>query len=637
MLNQRIVEKSSKDFRHDINALRALAVLGVVLYHYKVPLLNGGFAGVDIFFVISGYLMTKTIVNTIESGSFSLKSFYSRRINRILPALLFLVTAVLAISFFIYLPIGFRDLAKNALGSILFFSNLLYYKKDYFDASTETNVFLHTWSLSVEWQFYMLLPLLLLLISKFIDVSKKQFRLFFITITFLCFLVSMIAKNYWPSASFYLFPTRSWEMLVGGIAFLTEDFFKKNTPKETTYVAYLLLIFSLFWLSPTMEWPGFWTIIPVLGTFVIIVTNDKSIGIIKTQWIQFFGNISYSLYLWHWPLLVVASYLGFHDGIQTSTILIALSVAMAFFSTTYVESNKMLPTRSILIATFSISVLTACLTFFDTNDFLFRRDSIQISRYALDHSRELDIQFGTPDCFISSGTNNYNKSECLKIERDKKNYLLLGDSHSAHLSQSLRSNFDALNINMNQASSSGCMPLLNTVGQERCTDLIDYIYSKYLPTYASEIDGVIISANWIDGNIETLIPDIQKTIDYLVKLRIPIILIGQNETYLLPYATIAAREVNGNKNLSNKFINRKSREINSLLKSQFPKYYVDIYNTIMIKQISSLKVPYMFDENHFTKYGADLVSLRILTNANFKNFVNIKRKDLKTNRTFGSS
>lgn len=156
-------------FRHDINALRALAVVSVLFYHFNVPFFNGGFSGVDVFYVISGYLMTKIILEGFDRNQFSLLTFYKKRVQRIVPALTFLVVVVLACCFFTYMPDDYQEVARNGSFSLLFISNIAYsFVGSYFGNSADNNIFLHTWSLSVEWQFYLLLPLVLLYCNRYL-------------------------------------------------------------------------------------------------------------------------------------------------------------------------------------------------------------------------------------------------------------------------------------------------------------------------------------------------------------------------------------------------------------------------------------------------------------------------------------
>src|SRR4051812_13526812 len=179
---------SKANFRYDINVLRAFAILGVMFFHYKVPLFQGGFSGVDIFFVISGYLMSRIIINSIDRREFSFKDYLGKRLKRIVPALLFLIFVLAIVGFFLYLPEDYKINQKNATSSLLFFSNISYFlNSNYFDPSSDTNILLHTWSLSVEWQFYLIYPFFLLLLYRLIK-NRRLLLLFFIAFTLAIFI-----------------------------------------------------------------------------------------------------------------------------------------------------------------------------------------------------------------------------------------------------------------------------------------------------------------------------------------------------------------------------------------------------------------------------------------------------------------
>lgn len=206
-------------FRKDINGLRAVAVIAVVLFHFNNEWLPGGFAGVDVFFVISGYLMTKIIFEGVENGTFSILAFYSSRAKRIIPALAVCCLVLVLFGWFFLSVIDYEVLSKHVLSSITFLSNIVYAtEQGYFDSSSHEKWLLHTWSLSVEWQFYLLFPIFVYFLLKIMSYGKA--RIAVLITTAFSFLISAIATDIWPSYSYFLLPTRAWEMLVGGIAYL---------------------------------------------------------------------------------------------------------------------------------------------------------------------------------------------------------------------------------------------------------------------------------------------------------------------------------------------------------------------------------------------------------------------------------
>lgn len=297
-------------FRSDINGLRAIAVIAVVLYHFSVPRFEGGFLGVDVFFVISGFLMTGIIFRGIEKGGFSILTFYKYRARRIIPALAVLCFVLLAVGWFVLLPSEFRALGKEAAASIGFFSNISFWREaGYFDVRSLEKWLLHTWSLSVEWQFYLLYPLLLVALTKWLPAAWV--RRWIIVGTGLSFAVCIYlsAPTKWPTAAFYLLPTRAWEMLAGAIVYLYPIRASGRTRTALEWTGLALIAFGLFRFNAQMMWPGWLAIVPVGGTALIIAAARDS-WVTGSKPAQFIGKISYSVYLWHWPMVVALSYYG---------------------------------------------------------------------------------------------------------------------------------------------------------------------------------------------------------------------------------------------------------------------------------------------------------------------------------------
>ncbi len=615
-------------FRYDINALRAIAVMGVVLFHFKVPYFSGGFSGVDIFFVISGYLMSKIIINGLKTDSFSIIGFYNKRGQRIMPALIFLVLVLIVINFFIYLPIDYQLLTKNATASLLFYSNILYfsYSRDYFDASSTNNILLHTWSLSVEWQFYLILPIVLYVFNRFFKNDKNKYLILFTITTILIFVFALIISHHNPSASFYLLPTRAWEMLLGGIAFLVEDKVRWRFKSIAAITGYIILIICFSTLNESMTWPGLFTLIPVSATFLIIVSNYNSFKFLKVEVTQLIGKISYSLYLWHWPIYVMGSYLGVQISSSTIIIFLALSILMALISYRYIENIKINTPKNVIITLSILLLITCSFTFKSLNEVLFKKKTILISNYRENHKTEANRQLNRDTCYVTTAgkdIKDYNKEQCLCIKEGERNVVLIGDSHSAHFSQSLRETLQGKGVHLIQISLSGCLPILKKNGISRCHEMIDYFYFNYLPKNINKIDGVIISANWINSkdSKDQLVVNLKGTVAYLKKLNVPVVIFGQNETYTMSYPAIAAREYEYNSRLSDKYLDAKSFAMNNILKAELRQNYIDIYSLNNFPKISPSLSPYMADDNHFTKYGADCVVADILKDKMFLDFI----------------
>lgn len=602
--------RSGTYFRYDINALRAIAVIAVVCYHYKVGLLGGGFSGVDVFFVISGYLMTGIIRKSQEQHTFSYFHFLRKRLQRIAPALIFLVLLISLAGFFIYFPRDFKINAGSALASLLFYSNIQYLTTGYFDTVSELNIFLHTWSLSVEFQFYLLYPLLLIALRKRLNTVALEI---FIPLTVFFFAVSVLLSASHPVWSFYLLPTRSWELLAGTLVFFVKERFSASYySKYLALTGYILLATCFVTLKSTMIWPGLYTLLPVAATCMVIYANHKFL-ILETKLIQLTGQISYSLYLWHWPVFVIARYTGFEITPLSQVVLLLISFVMASMSYKLIEDRPPAAGRLVVVTALSLLIVFCC-TRFNLNQIMFRHKTLAIADYEVTHTQEKQAQFSEGKCFISGESfKTYDKALCLGITADRPNILLIGDSHAAQLSASLRKLLEARHINLLQSTASGCLPLLRNYGSGGCTRLIDYIYRDFIVHHAAHIDGVLLTANWARGNYdkEILTDDLSTTLRYLKKYKLKVLLIGQTECYTIPYPDIVAREVQYNTKVSQYYINPEGLLVNKILRTDFPEYYVNIYNAGPAPGLKLNQVPYLFDENHMSPYGADLALARI--------------------------
>lgn len=322
------------NFRKDINGLRAFAVIGVLLFHFNPSWMPGGFAGVDVFFVISGFLMTGIIFRGIEQNNFSILNFYVARANRIIPALALLCIVLMVFGWFYLTPMEYRALGKHAASSVGFVSNFIYLTEGgYFDAVSHEKWLLHTWTLSVEWQFYIIYPLILVAMRKFLSIRTMKSIL--IVGTVLGFIFSVIATYKLPNASYYLFPMRAWEMMIGGVAYLYPFTLQENRKKIVEWIGLILVVSSYFLISAENSWPGYLALIPVLGSFLIIQAQRNNSWITGNILFQKLGTWSYSIYLWHWPLVVIIYTFALPE--YYIYLGMALSILLGFLSYKYVE------------------------------------------------------------------------------------------------------------------------------------------------------------------------------------------------------------------------------------------------------------------------------------------------------------
>ena len=360
-------------YRAEINGLRGISVIAVVFYHaqfliFGKDFFQGGFLGVDIFFVISGYLITSIILDEYyKYGKFSFKNFYLRRARRLLPALLVISFVSLIIGFAVLYPVAMKEFSNSVLASLLFVSNYFFHfeGQNYGADNSILQPFLHTWSLSVEEQFYIFFPIIIFIcLRKFNDKLNFLLLLGFIISFFLC----MIANQLYTSINFYSFPTRGWELLSGSILANLErknyNFKFIHLSNKLSLLGLFLIIFSFLYFDfNNFSHPSLLTIIPVFGTMLIIwfCRDDNSFTgkILKNKYLVGVGLISYSLYLWHFPILSFLEISNLKVFTYHKIIFILVSIFLSIITYLYVEkpfrNAKIINSKNFLKLIFSMS------------------------------------------------------------------------------------------------------------------------------------------------------------------------------------------------------------------------------------------------------------------------------------------
>ena len=323
------------EYRKDIDGLRALAVIPVVLFHLGIPAFSGGYVGVDVFFVISGYLITGIIVRDIEKGNFSLVNFYERRIRRIFPALFMVLVITTMVSYKVYSPSELMRYSKSLASISLFSSNFLFLRESgYFSPSAEIRPLLHTWSLSIEEQFYIFFPILLTFSFKYLRKPVVPI----IIAAILSFTANIILVSEYKEMVFFMLPTRAWELCLGGILALNliPKLSNNNINNWLSLIGLMMLIFSVFKYDSITVYPGLAASIPCLGAALMIYTGDKHTIIARLlsfRGFVFVGLISYSLYLWHWPTIVLfKNFKVLPITLENQLAILLFSVLLSFFS-----------------------------------------------------------------------------------------------------------------------------------------------------------------------------------------------------------------------------------------------------------------------------------------------------------------
>jgi peptidoglycan/LPS O-acetylase OafA/YrhL len=335
--------QEAMDYRREIDGLRALAVLPVILFHAGFETFSGGFVGVDVFFVISGYLITTIILAELEQGKFSIVNFYERRARRILPALFLVMLVCIPFAWFFLFPQDLLSFSKSLVSVSLFLSNVFFWsKRGYFGEATELKPLIHTWSLSVEEQYYLFFPLLLMLFERRVILRNRLLFALFVCSFALCVWLSAVHQD----SAFFLLPTRFWELLVGSFVaiylFKNSKSCQPNEIKEEFFGALgiLLILYSVFFFDKSTSFPSYFALVPVLGTALVIVFAKESSyagKILGFKGVVFVGLLSYSAYLWHQPIFAFARHAYSELSFNFLVSLIALTFVFSYISWRYVE------------------------------------------------------------------------------------------------------------------------------------------------------------------------------------------------------------------------------------------------------------------------------------------------------------
>lgn len=455
-------------YRPEIDGLRAIAVLSVLFYHaeiffWGVNPFKGGFIGVDVFFVISGYLITLILLKELNANKFSLTRYYERRARRILPVLFFVMLVTIPLGIHFLTPEPLKEFGKSLLASTLFSSNFLFYKLGgYADQPNALKPFLHTWSLSVEEQFYLVFPATLYFLWRF---SKKSISLLLITGSIFSLILAQWGAQHHPDAAFYFFPTRAWELLIGGVLAELEYNGKCTSQRALTkifpFIGLMLIVYATVVFRETMLHPGFITLIPVSGTCLIIWFargNDPISKLLSTKFFVGIGLISYSLYLWHTPILAFAriSSINAIDNFAKISCLL-LSAILAFFSWYFIEGPfrdyKKIKTKTIVtvLSVTSIFIMFFGIVFAKTNYFSAPMP-LELGKIWKREYQEEALRQNGLIC------NNLEPAQACRFGPvDAKTiWYVNGDSHAAVLAPSLYEKIDFKNQALVNFTNPGC-------------------------------------------------------------------------------------------------------------------------------------------------------------------------------------
>ena len=538
-------------YRPEIDSLRAISVLVVIFFHAELAIFSGGFVGVDIFFVISGYLITSIILNDLKTNSFVLTSFYKRRARRILPALYVVTLAVLILSICFFLPIFLISSAKSALSVPIFLSNFYFwFERGYFGTPYEFKPLLHTWSLAVEEQFYIFFPILLIVLFKFRKVFLIGFILF---IFFISLIGSYYVTQLHTDTAFFLPFTRIWEILIGVFCAFTLNSNRSDLNKTIINQSYFnadilsllglaMIMFCVLYFDSTMLYPHIYALLPTIGCMIFILFSNKSKVIkyiFEVKPLIWLGLISYSLYLFHFPIFAFAKYLNIFDEnkIKFSLLALIISIISYFFIERPFRNFRIISDRLLI----KFSIIGAIIIILFSSLIIYSNGFINFYH---EDDKKILIQTINYDQYIQE---NFTRYENNKFEKNnKKKVLLIGDSQAKDFLNIIieSGKFDDYQFSTKSIDSECGNLFLNDFEQfnkyinkkrRSLCDLRGRYEGKEFREIINNSDEIWLSSEWRYWVIDNL----QKSIDNLkTEFEIPVKVIGKKH-----FGTIEIREL----------------------------------------------------------------------------------------------
>ena len=502
------------DYRPEIDGLRAVAVLSVLFHHLAPSALAGGFVGVDIFFVISGYLITSQIYKEALDGHYSLRQFYKRRINRIVPALMTMIAATMAVGVIILSPSDLVRLAKSAAFAGFGLSNFYIWHAygNYFKAVSAEAPLLHTWSLGVEEQFYAIWPLLILLLLKF---NKRYWLGIFAVLTVGALAISQVGTLYFATASYYLLPCRFFELMIGGMLALIAAHRQSESRlySELSSVAGFALIgVSLGCLDSASFFPGINALWPCLGAALLIWSGSNSHltqKLLTARPLVFIGMISYSIYLWHWPIVSYLNYFNIQIGPAIALAVAAAAILLAWLSWKFVEvpmrrSGASQSFSRVLVRRFALSVgalLCVCAAIISLRGIPQRFDA-RVTRF--EQMMDAEPEKLRHNCHVPSARYYTPPNPICRLgaEKDLLDGILIGDSYANHFTGMIDVMAKAEGISIMDYTMDACPPILgyNTGrGWVKSRNCLQHNEIAYALIASGRYKRVILAGWWPNG------------------------------------------------------------------------------------------------------------------------------------------
>lgn len=615
-------------YRPDIDGLRAVAIVPVVAYHLRLPLVTGGFAGVDVFFVISGFLVGSLILREIGAGAFTFADFYRRRIARIVPALLAVAVATLGAGWRFLPPPDYEQLALSVLAAVGSVSNIFFWQRtSYFDPALDGAPMLHTWSLGVEEQFYVVAPVLLLLATRLRAAALKAAVA---GVSALSFVLCVAATSRAPEAAFYLLPFRFWELGLGLlVALRLVPVPRRRVARAGAGLTGLALIAAstLVYTSAT-PFPGVAALAPCLGAAMVIhagLDGEPALPNRLLGWgpVRFVGLVSYSLYLWHWPFIVLqtsdAAFFADGDKLRSKLGLFAIVFTVAVLSWRFVERPAREAARgrpaSVIVPWASAAALVAavCGVVLAFSGFADRYppEAARLAAYPADDFGH----FRRKRCFITQEDRlaDFDARACLAPAPDKPNELLLGDSHAAHLWHGLSSVLPG--VNFEEAAVAGCPPTIVDPGRSKpfCRDVMDGVYASLKDRPPAKL---ILAARWRPNDVEPL----AETLRRVRAMGVRTVLIGPIVQYGYALPRLLADGIRfGDPDRASRFRDREAEALDVRLGALARSAGVDYISLQALLcgsdrcvTLDDERAPLQFDGGHLTAGGSTFVARKLV-------------------------
>lgn len=654
---------ANSKFRSDIQSLRAIAVLLVIFNHGDFKFFEGGYIGVDIFFVISGYLISSNVENDLIAKRFSFSEFYARRAKRIFPALFFTLALSTLGAWILMLNQDIATFGSSLTYASLFASNIYFTQDvDYFTSSSSVHPLLHTWSLAVEEQFYILFPIFLFSIKKFSNAISHRIAIGLLLVSF---LICIIGSQNFPIPNFYSLITRSWEFLLGYSLVVYGERIKKSlniygAQKQLGNWGLLFIAIGLMLLKNETPYPSAWTLLPVIGAMLVILDNRANSQhlILSNKILVFIGGISYSLYLAHFPIFTFSKLYESSSGINIAMeIQLLLILAAAYFSYYFVESPlrhaKATNTKVICISIITISAFSAL-----------GQSLMSLSQHWKPMSEQ---QLNVISKFEKNHENSYweictKSPPCTGGDQHAKNKIVLwGDSHAYSLYRTLSDRMEQLNLKLVVYTNGICPPIFETSVKARSNECM----SKNLKIFNeiredSTIKGIVLVARWAwylnvqpfnngQGGIgdkkstflereystndrkKYILSSIEDSLDKIANIRTPVFVVDTipEPGWNVLKKSLYLNDTIGNIEASMRYPVKSFNTRNEVADKLFTKIAQTHLNSVWLIQPKDVfcklssdmhcvswsdGMPLYSDDNHLTKYGADMLVKFIFDN-----------------------